>query len=238
MREIILDTETTGLDPVTGDRIVEIAALELINGCLTDNSFHTYVNPERDMQDSAFKVHGLSFEFLRNKPKFEMIVEGFMQFISNATIIAHNADFDIRFINAELARLGREGIDKSFVVDTLIMARRKHPGVSNSLDALCVRYGINRSKRVKHGALIDCEILADVYIELQGGRQKALELATLREVRKVVARSGLLQRTEAFGSFLALDEVSAHGAFLGAYGDLSLWSKYWEKGESDVAPWG
>jgi DNA polymerase III subunit epsilon len=226
MREIILDTETTGLDPLSGDRIVEIAALELINGCRTENTFHSYVNPERDMPDSAFKVHGISFQFLIDKPIFSEVVDGFINFISKDKIVAHNADFDIRFINSELARLGYDAIDGQRVIDTLSIARRKHPGASNSLDALCVRYGVDRAKRVKHGALVDCELLADVYAELLGGRQIGLELATFRVVRKAVEKNVLRQRTDDLGLFLSPEEIEAHVGFKAAQGERSFWRKY------------
>jgi DNA polymerase-3 subunit epsilon len=155
MREVILDTETTGLDPAGGDRIVEIAALELFNGSITERKFHAYINPERDMPDSAFKVHGISQDFLSDKPVFDSIADLFIEFIGQDVIVAHNAEFDIKFLNAELERVGRAPIDNARVVDTLTLARRKHPGVSNSLDALCTRYGIDRTRRSKHGALID-----------------------------------------------------------------------------------
>ena len=226
MREIILDTETTGLDPISGDRIVEIAALELINGCRTENIFHSYVNPERDMPDSAFKVHGISFQFLIDKPVFSEVVDSFMSFISNDRIVAHNADFDIRFINSELARLGHDAIDSRRVIDTLSIARRKHPGSSNSLDALCARYGVDRAKRVKHGALVDCELLADVYAELLGGRQIGLELTTFRLARKAVGENALRQRTYDLASFLSPEEGEAHVGFKAAQGERSFWLKY------------
>src|SRR5208282_85541 len=202
MREIILDTETTGLDPAGGDRIVEIAALEIFNGYLTENKFHTYINPERDMPDSAFKVHGISEVFLNDKPTFVSIVDLFLDFIGQDPIVAHNADFDVRFINAEMERVGRSPIGNDRVIDTLALARRKHPGASNSLDALCARYGIDRSRRSKHGALIDSEILAEVYIELKGGRQTSLTFSSSKEARRIKPTRGLAERRNLVPSYL------------------------------------
>lgn len=177
MREIVFDTETTGLDPYKGDRIVEIGCVELYNTIPTGQTFHVYLDPERDMPEEAFRVHGLSREFLTGKPLFAAIADDFLAFIGDdSRLIAHNAEFDMRFINAELERLGRGRIAAERIVDTLVLARRKHPGASNSLDALCARYGVDTSRRTKHGALLDSELLADVYAELIGGRQAALGL--------------------------------------------------------------
>ena len=226
MREIILDTETTGLDPATGDRIVEIAALEIIHGSITEKQFHVYLNPERDMPDSAFKVHGLSQDFLSDKPTFDEIADSFVAFIGGDPIVAHNAEFDLRFLNSELERLGRPPIEQGRVIDTLVLARRKHPGASNSLDALCARYGIDRSRRSKHGALIDSEILAEVYMELKGGRQTSLSFSTAKEVRRLgpVRTSAAHRRTGP--SCLARDEVERHRAFVTQKCGAALWLKY------------
>ncbi len=182
-REIIIDTETTGLSADAGDRIVEIACIEIIDGILTNNVFHRYINPERDIPDSAFRVHGISFEMVAGEPKFHEIADELIAFIGASNIVAHNAEFDMRFINSELARCGRSQLSMDQVVDTLVLARRKFPGSSNSLDALCTRLGVDRSRRVTHGALIDAEILAEIYIELRGGRQRTLELS--QNVEKV-----------------------------------------------------
>jgi DNA polymerase-3 subunit epsilon len=182
-REIIIDTETTGLSADAGDRIVEIACIEIIDGILTNNVFHKYINPERDIPDSAFRVHGISFEMVAGEPKFHEIADELIAFIGASNIVAHNAEFDMRFINSELARCGRSQLSMDQVVDTLVLARRKFPGSSNSLDALCTRLGVDRSRRVTHGALIDAEILAEIYIELRGGRQRTLELS--QNVEKV-----------------------------------------------------
>lgn len=173
MREIVLDTETTGLDPTTGDRIVEIGCLELVNRLPTGETYHVYINPERDMPPQAEQVHGLSEAFLRDKPLFADIVAGFLQFIGNDALVIHNADFDMKFLNAELALLGQNKLPNP-VVDTLAMARKRFPGSPASLDALCRRFGVDNSNRDLHGALIDSELLAGVYLELSGGRQPDL----------------------------------------------------------------
>jgi DNA polymerase-3 subunit epsilon len=186
MREIVFDTETTGLDPLNGDRVVEIGCVELLNRIPTGNSFHAYINPERDMPRGAFEIHGLSSEFLRDKPLFAAISADFLEFIGDATLIAHNALFDMRFINAEFERLGMAPISHERVVDTLLLARKKCPGMQNSLDALCKRFNIDNSRRVNHGALLDSELLAEVYVELTGGRQVVLDLAV-----SVTAETGL-----------------------------------------------
>lgn len=226
MREIVLDTETTGLDPAGGDRIVEIAAVEVINGSVTNNKFHVYVNPERDMPDSAFKVHGISYDFLIDKPIFSTVVSAFLEFIGTDPIVAHNADFDIKFINAELARVGLPPVDNSRVIDTLALARRKHPGASNSLDALCARYGIDRSRRVKHGALIDSEILAEVYMELQGGRQTSLSFSILKQTPKLAPARGRTHRSEPLDLFVTDDDLREHGRFVEKLSSGSLWLTY------------
>jgi DNA polymerase III subunit epsilon len=184
MREIIFDTETTGLDPLSGDRLVEIGCVEMVNRVVTGNSFHAYFNPQRDMPMEAERVHGLSATFLADKPLFTDRAEDLLDFVGDAPLVAHNAQFDFGFLNAELAACGREPINLDRMVDTLSIARRRHPGAKHSLDALCTRYGIDRSHRVKHGALLDAELLAQVYVELTGGRQIGLQLAA--EVEQVV----------------------------------------------------
>ncbi|MDG2312930.1 MAG: DNA polymerase III subunit epsilon [Alphaproteobacteria bacterium] len=176
MREIILDTETTGLNASSGDRIVEIGCIELLNQVPTGNFFHTYVNPERDMPEEAFAIHGLSAEFLLDKPKFKNIVDGFLEFIGDAPLVIHNAEFDLRFIDSELLLLEKEPIERSRSVDTVKIARRRYPGAQVSLDALCRRFEIDLSRRDKHGALLDAELLAEVYLYLMGGRQRGLDL--------------------------------------------------------------
>ncbi|BDI59810.1 DNA polymerase III subunit epsilon [Qipengyuania nanhaisediminis] len=177
MREVIFDTETTGLDPKTGDRMVEIGCVEMIDRVETGHSYHAYYNPERDMPAAAEAVHGLSSAFLASKPLFADTVDELLEFLGDAPLVAHNAGFDFGFLNAELERIGREPIALDRMVDTVAIARKKHPGAKLSLDALCTRYGIDRSHRVKHGALLDAELLAQVYVELTGGRQIGLALA-------------------------------------------------------------
>src|SRR5688572_13751903 len=176
MREIVFDTETTGLDPGTGDRLVEIGCIELINRFPTGNTFHYYLNPERDMPETAFKVHGLSIDFLRDKPRFADVADELVAFLGDAPLVAHNALFDLGFLNSELERAGRSGVSRERLVDTLTLARRKYPGGSNRLDDLCLRYRIDASHRTKHGALLDAELLAEVYVELIGARQASLVL--------------------------------------------------------------
>ena len=183
MREIVFDTETTGLDPRTGDRMVEIGCIELLNLVPTGATYHTYYNPERDMPAGAEAVHGLSASFLSDKPLFRDIAHELLDFIGDAPLVAHNAGFDFAFLNAELALCEREAVCTSRMVDTVAIAKKRHPGAKLSLDALCTRYGIDRSHRVKHGALLDAELLAQVYVELKGGRQIGLELAAERVVR-------------------------------------------------------
>lgn len=231
MREIVLDTETTGLDPYTGHRLVEIAGVELINFIPTGKHYHTYINPERDMPDGAFQVHGLTAEFLAAHRLFAHLVDEFLDFLADAKLVIHNAEFDMGFINHELGRATRPAIGMHRVVDTLALARRKHPGAPASLDALCARYRIDNSKRVKHGALIDAEILADVYLELLGGRQTSLGLganvfALRRDTAEVVR-----QRPHPLPSALTTAEHEAHLAFVATLGATSVWRSYETGGE-------
>jgi DNA polymerase-3 subunit epsilon len=177
MREVIFDTETTGLDPKTGDRMVEIGCVEMIGRVETGKTYHAYFNPERDMPSAAEAVHGLSISFLSGQPLFSETADELLEFLGDAPLVAHNAGFDFGFLNAELERAARVSISLDRMVDTVAMARKRHPGAKNSLDALCTRYGVDRSHRVKHGALLDAELLAQVYVELTGGRQIGLELA-------------------------------------------------------------
>jgi len=218
MREIVFDTETTGLDPASGDRLVEIGCVELINRVPTGATFHAYFNPERDMPAEAEAVHGLSATFLSDKPLFRHGVEDFIAFIGDSPLIAHNAGFDFGFINAELRLCGRELVCLSRMIDTVAIARKRHPGAKLSLDALCTRYGIDRSHRVKHGALLDAELLAQVYVELTGGRQIGLELAAIPVVAQVatlpVASRPSRIRREPRPHFASVEELSRHQAFL------------------------
>ncbi len=225
MREIILDTETTGLDPAQGHRVVEIGALELVNHVATGQTFHVYINPERDMPPEAEAVHGLSSAFLRGKPKFSGIVDDFLAFIAESTIVIHNAAFDVGFLNAELGIIGKDPLLPERIVDTLQLARQKNPMGPNSLDALCRRYGVDNSKRTKHGALLDSELLADVYIELIGGRQTALSLAaTERKTTLEVRSSGInAPRPRPLPPRLSPAELDAHARLVEELGATALW---------------
>ncbi|WJR78429.1 DNA polymerase III subunit epsilon [Bradyrhizobium sp. NP1] len=228
MREIVLDTETTGLDPLRGDRLVEVGCIEIFNRMPTGQTFHRYINPERDMPAEAFAVHGLSTEFLAGQPLFTEIVEDFLAFIADAPLVIHNASFDISFINAELDRIKRPAITRDRLVDTLLLARRKHPGVSNRLDDLCSRYAIDNSRRTKHGALLDAELLAEVYIDLIGARQSQLILAAeTREIR--IGMSGDMprrQRPSPLVPRLTDAEREAHRAFIATLGDKPIWNEF------------
>ena len=176
MREICFDTETTGLNPSGGDKVVEIGCVEMVNGVRTGNNFHEYINPRRPMPEQAFRVHGISEEFLKDKPIFAHIADKFLEYIDGAKLIAHNAKFDMKFLNFELQLINRDPISYDNVIDSLAIARNKFPGARNTLDALCKRFEIDLTKRDKHGALLDSELLADVYLELMGGAQKGLAL--------------------------------------------------------------
>src|SRR6201995_5388157 len=228
MREIVLDTETTGLDPLRGDRLVEIGCVEIFNRMPTGQTYHVYINPERDMLKEAFDVHGLSSEFLADKPLFSAVVEGFLEFIGDAPLVIHNASFDISFINAELDRIKRPTISRERLVDTLLLARRKHPGVSNRLDDLCSRYSIDNSRRTKHGALLDAELLAEVYVDLIGARQSVLVLAAeTAEIR--VGLSGEMprrQRLVPLAPRVTDADREAHRAFIATLGEKPIWNEY------------
>lgn len=231
MREIVLDTETTGLDPKTGDRLVEIGCVELLNQFPTGRSYHVYINPERSMPREAFEVHGLSDDFLSDKPRFDDVADAFLNFIADGRLVIHNAQFDMGFINHELKRSGRATIAQDRVVDTLQIARRKHPGSPASLDALCSRYGIDTSKRVKHGALLDAELLAEVYIELNGGRQADLGLgpaATTAVQREARSRGVTRPRPAPLPSRISDAERAAHAAFVASLGPNAVWLRYTE----------
>ena len=228
MREIVFDTETTGLDPLTGDRLVEIGCIEMINRFPTGNTFHRYLNPERDMPEPAFKVHGLSIDFLKDKPLFAHVVDELVEFLGDAPLVAHNAMFDLTFLNAELERAGKAAISRERLVDTLMLARRKYPGGSNRLDDLCLRYRIDNSRRTKHGALLDAELLAEVYIELIGARQAMLGLAHAVSGAATMRgpQSAILVRPEPLPPRLSEDERAAHRAFIATLGASPLWLDY------------
>ncbi len=226
MREIVLDTETTGFDPAAGDRIVEIGCVELVNHLPTGNTFHRYINPERDMPEGAFAVHGLSEEFLRGHPVFAEHVEDFLAFIGEARLVIHNAEFDMKFLNAELARLGRPALDMRRVVDTLALARSRFPGAQASLDALCRRFGVDRSARTLHGALLDSQLLAEVYLELRGGRQAGLELAVQRAASTPDApRRPRAARPVPLPPRITPEEAEAHAAFVAKMGEAAIWKR-------------
>src|SRR3954447_14967483 len=228
MREIILDTETTGLDPLRGDRLVEIGCVEIFNRMPTGQTYHCHINPERDMPAEAFAVHGLSTEFLASKPLFTEVVDEFLAFIGDAPLVIHNASFDISFINAELDRIKRVAIPRDRLVDTLLLARRKHPGVSNRLDDLCSRYAIDNSRRTKHGALLDAELLAEVYVDLVGARQSQLILTQDSQEIRVGAAGDTprRQRHIPLAPRVTDAEREAHRAFVATLGDKPIWTEF------------
>jgi DNA polymerase-3 subunit epsilon len=236
LREIVLDTETTGLDPRKGDRLIEIGCIELVNRIPTGREFHRFVNPERTVPAEAEAVHGLSTAFLLDKPLFAEVGADFLDFIAGDTLVIHNAVFDIGFLNMELERLKHPAISMSRVVDTLQLARRKHPAGPNSLDALCKRYGIDNSKRTKHGALVDSLLLADVYVELLGERQASLVLAGDRASAARVARKGTEAvrgpRPVPLPARLTEELIAAHRAFVETLGPKALWKRYFSPDEA------
>lgn len=217
MREIIFDTETTGLDPRTGDRLVEIGCIEMVNRVPTGATFHAYFNPDRDMPAAAEAVHGLSIAFLADKPRFHERAGEFLEFIGDSMLVAHNAGFDFGFINAELEMCGLEPVSRTRMIDTVALAKVRHPGAKLSLDALCTRYGIDRSHRTRHGALLDAELLAQVYVELTGGRQIGLSLvADTTETLAAPVAAPARERTfrPARPHAASETELAAHAAFL------------------------
>ncbi|WP_336488655.1 DNA polymerase III subunit epsilon [Methylobacterium nigriterrae] len=234
LREIVLDTETTGTDARGGDRLIEIGCVELLNHIQTGKSFHRYVNPQRAVSEGAFAVHGLSDAFLADKPVFAEVVDAFRDFCGDARLVIHNAPFDVGFLNAEFARLGAAAppaIDLEAVVDTLLMARRKHPGAANNLDALCARYGIDTARRTKHGALLDAQILAEVYVELLGGKQTSLGLAAVEaDAAGALALPGSSDPVaigpRSVRARLTPGERARHEAFLGTLGANAIWREY------------
>ena len=227
-REIVIDTETTGLNPLTGDRVVEIGGVELFNHVPTGRHFHKYSNPERRMTEDAFQVHGLSDEFLADKPRFAEVIDEMIAFFGDATLIAHNAPFDVQFLNFELEKARRPSLSNR-IIDTVTLAREKHPGARVSLDALCKHYGIDNSRRTLHGALLDSEILADVYLELIGGRQ--VTLALVEEPRTVVTGATLVahaapQRPTPLPPRLDAEQLAAHLGLIKTMGEAALWGYY------------
>lgn len=229
LREIVLDTETTGTDHAAGDRVIEIGCVELINHIPTGESYHVYINPQRAVSAGALAVHGLSDSFLADKPLFGAIADTFVAFIGDSRLVIHNAPFDVGFLNAEFARTGHPPLQNERVLDTLNMARRKHPGSPASLDALCSRYGIDNTRRTKHGALLDAEILAEVYIELLGGKQTDLGLS-VTNARAVVLQNGVggsaAGERKPAPSRLSDEERASHAAFVGSLKGEIVWREY------------
>ncbi|KZK80968.1 DNA polymerase III subunit epsilon [Pseudovibrio sp. W64] len=233
MREISFDTETTGLNPLDGDRLVEIGGVELINFIPTGRTCHLYVNPQRDMPEEAFRIHGLSAEFLSDKPLFVDVADEFLDFVGDSRLVIHNAPFDMGFINMELGRCNKPKIPNTQVLDTLKLARRKFPTGSVSLDALCSRYSVDNTKRVYHGALLDAELLAEVYLEMNGGKQKnlglvpddeAIDLDKLNDEPK--KRVAAKQRLNPLSPYLSEEEIEAHAKFLAGMKSDPAWNKY------------
>jgi len=227
MREIVFDTETTGLNPAGGDRLVEIGCIEIVNRVETGRTYHAYFNPERDMPFEAQEVHGLSNLFLSDKPRFSERVEELLEFLGDAPLVAHNASFDFGFLNYELERCGLPGVSMNRMVDTLGLARQKHPGAKHSLDALCMRFGIDRSHRVKHGALLDAQLLAQVYVELTGGRQIGLGLVADAGTLSIDQSAGLIVVREprpARPHAALAEELERHRAFI-----AKLVNPLWER---------
>lgn len=229
MREIVLDTETTGFEPSEGHRIVEIGAVELFNHMPTGRTYHQYLNPERPMPKEAFEVHGLGDDFLRDKPLFKAVAQDFLDFIGDSVLVIHNASFDMKFLNAELKAAFHTTLPATRAIDTLMIARQKFPGSPASLDALCRRFGVDNSSREKHGALLDSEILAEVYLELIGGRQPdfALSVATpqSRDTDTTATAARPRARPSPLPSRLTEAESAAHTAFVARMGDAAIWAK-------------
>ncbi len=227
MREIVLDTETTGFDPKTGDRIVEIGAVELMGHVATGQTFHEYINPERGMPQEAFEVHGLGDDFLRGKPKFAAVGQAFLDFVGDSKMIIHNASFDMKFLNFELGKMGLRQLPWEQAVDTLAIARKKFPGSPSSLDALCRRFGIDNGARTLHGALLDSEILAEVYLELIGGKQPDFGLSTRAEPKAGEASTEWMPRPRPtpLPTRLTEKENAAHAEFVGTLGGDAVWLK-------------
>src|SRR5689334_6526657 len=226
MREIVLDTETTGLDPAQGHRLVELGCIELINRIPSGATFHAYINPERDIPAEAFAVHGLSSDFLKGHKRFIDVVDDFLAFIGDAPLVIHNAGFDHTFLCAELKRAERELIARERLVDTLLLARRKHPGGSNRLDDLCARYGIDNSRRTKHGALLDAEILAEVYAELIGGRQARFGLDQMQLASRAKKSATARPRPVPLAPRVSAEERAMHSALVEKLGEDAIWNLY------------
>jgi DNA polymerase-3 subunit epsilon len=234
MREIVLDTETTGLDPYQGHRIVEIGCIELVNRIPSGSTFHVYINPERDMPAEAEAVHGLTRAFLSEKQLFAEIADDLIAFLGDAKLVIHNAGFDLAFLNAELERVKKPALLRERAIDTLTLARRRHPGGPNKLDDLCARYGIDNSRRTKHGALLDAELLAEVYAELAGGRQARLGLVKETTPAAAAAASAARTRPAPLPSLLTDAENEAHRKFVASLGAGAVWRDYLSGAEIDA----
>jgi DNA polymerase-3 subunit epsilon len=227
LREIVFDTETTGLDAANGDRLVEIGCIEIVNRIPTGREFHSFLNPDRQVHPEAVAVHGLTDEFLRDKPRFPEVVDAFLEFIGDAPLVAHNGTFDLGFINAELDRISRPPLPPGRIVDTLALARRRHPAGPNTLDALCKRYGIDLSQRTKHGALLDSMLLAGVYVELLGERQTALVFGANGAAGAAQAQlAKAVRRPEPLPALLSPEEAAAHLEFVKTLGSQPVWLEY------------
>lgn len=227
MREIVLDTETTGLEPSQGHRIIEIGCLELRNRTPTGAKYHAYINPERDVPEESTRITNLTTEFLLDKPVFADVAEGFLAFIDDSALVIHNAEFDLKFLNAELSRLKKPGIAAERAIDTMLIARRRFPGASASLDALCRRFDISLDDRKEkgHGALLDAALLAEVYLELSGGRQPGLELMASAQTseNRVLAFQPIPQRPAPLAARLSGEEIARHEAAIAALGASAIW---------------
>jgi DNA polymerase-3 subunit epsilon len=227
MREIVLDTETTGLDPLDGHRLVEIGCIELVNRIPSGQTFHCYFNPQRSMPAEAFAVHGLGDDFLRDKSFFAEVADDLIAFLGDAPLVIHNASFDLGFLNAELERAGRPLLGRERLIDTLLLARRKHPGGSNRLDDLCARYAIDNSRRTRHGALLDAELLAEVYVELIGARQAQLVLSQGTVSGQVPGEPIVVrERVAPIATTVTAPERAAHRAFIATLGEAAIWNDY------------
>jgi DNA polymerase III subunit epsilon len=237
MREIVLDTETTGLDPKSGHRLIEVGGIEMINRIPTGREFHRFINPQRDVPREAQEIHGISTEFLFDKPLFKDVAREFLTFVGDDVLVIHNAQFDIMFLNYELALVGEKAISFDRVVDTLAIARRRHPAGPNSLDALCKRYAIDNSQRTKHGALVDSLLLAEVYVELLGERQATFGLQVTgvnsTDSRKIgLGRGPAAARPEPLAPRIAEGDVEAHRCFIEKMKSPALWLGFWDKATS------
>lgn len=229
MREIVFDTETTGLDPYQGHRLVEIGCIELVNRFATGQTFHRHLNPERDVPAEAFAIHGLSYDFLKSQPVFAVIAVDLLAFVGDAPLIAHNASFDLSFLNAELERVKQTVIPRDRLIDTLQLARRKYPGSPNRLDDLCARFSIDNSRRTKHGALLDAELLAEIYLELVGARQAQLGLVAATAAPILIRNFAVSSKTRPVPLLSHVTDVerAAHRAFVAELGAKAVWNDYY-----------